>query len=47
MFYTAGTLEEAARLLAQKRIHLALLDIRMEADADAHDTSGGSVCGHG
>lgn len=36
----AYTLVEARRLLAEARIHLAVLDIRMENDADEKDVSG-------
>jgi DNA-binding response OmpR family regulator len=36
----AYTLEQARQLLAEARVHLAILDIRMEDDDDERDTSG-------
>jgi CheY-like chemotaxis protein len=38
--FIASTLSEAAEFLVQQRVHVALLDIRMEADSDPTDTSG-------
>jgi DNA-binding response OmpR family regulator len=38
--FSAETLAKARELLTRERVHVALLDIRMEADADPADTSG-------
>ncbi len=36
----AGTIEEAENVLRQNRVHLAILDIRMQDEVDADDVSG-------
>ena len=38
--YTASTVENAAEIVQQERVHLALVDVRMRGDSDPYDKSG-------
>ncbi|MGD9099522.1 MAG: response regulator, partial [Anaerolineae bacterium] len=38
--FTASDPVEARRLLSEQRVHLAIVDIRLEDDDDPQDTSG-------